>query len=108
MSNHIHEAGPNEVAVNPTEIRSAATRLDQLAARLDAVLDARGAELPVAASGTDEVSVRAAGTFNAVAQGFTTESGSAAHELRKIAAVLRSQAQGYDRAEDDNIQTFLS
>ena len=98
----------NELHVDPTQLRSAAARLDALADRMDGVYTTQAAGLAVEPSGLDEVSVRAAKTFNAVAEDFDTDGKTASHELRKIAAVLRLQAGGFSRAEQQNTETFLT
>ncbi|GAC69337.1 PE family protein [Gordonia soli] len=98
----------NQLSVEPGELRSSAAKLDALAHRLETTLANQSHNLTVTASGTDEVSVRAADSFNAVAGDFTADGGQAAQELRKIAAVLRLQAANYGRAEDSNTETFLA
>ncbi|MYR07567.1 PE domain-containing protein [Gordonia sp. SID5947] len=98
----------NELSVDPSELHTAAARLDALAHRLESTMNTHAAGLKVPASGSDEVSVRAADTFNTVAEDFGTDGDNAAHELRKIAAVLRLQANTFGRAEDTNLTTFLA
>ena len=87
--------------VDPVELASAAGDLDRLADRLESSLRLHTPNLGVPAAGRDEVSVSTAGTFDQVAERFGTDSATAVHELRKIAAVLRSQATGFTRADDD-------
>ncbi|GAB92212.1 PE domain-containing protein [Gordonia rhizosphera] len=98
----------NQLAVDPSQLRSSAAQLDALAERLETTLSTHVPGLQVPASGIDEVSVRAADTFNSVADGFGADAGDAARELRKIAAVLRLQANSFGRAEDTNTTTFLA
>lgn len=96
----------NNLSVDPHELRSAAHRLDLLAMRLDGALATASHQTTVAASGSDEVSVRVAQTFNTVARGVDDDGASAVLELRKIAAVLRAQAGTYDSVEDANSGAF--
>ena len=96
----------NNLSVDPHELRSAAHRLDALAARLRGALATAGRQTTVTASGSDEVSVRAAQTFNEVARGVDEDGDSAVLELQKIAAVLRAQADSYGAAEDANTAAF--
>ncbi|MFW0783829.1 PE family protein [Gordonia sp. CPCC 206044] len=98
----------NQLSVDPSQLEAAAAKLDALAHRLETTMNTHVPGLKVPASGSDEVSVRAADTFNAVADEFGGDGEKAAHELRKIAAVLRLQANTFGRAEDTNITTFLA
>ncbi|MFW0797740.1 PE family protein [Gordonia sp. CPCC 205515] len=98
----------NQLSVDPQQLHSAAAKLDALADRLDKTLTAQVPGLKVPAAGSDEVSVRAASSFNKVADEFASDGDNSALELRKIAAVLRLQANSFGRAEDSNMQTFLS
>ncbi|MGV9709743.1 PE family protein [Gordonia sp. NPDC003424] len=98
----------NQLSVDPHQLHTAAAKLDALAARLDKTLTAQTPGLKVPASGSDEVSVRAATSFNKVADEFGTDGDNAVLELRKIAAVLRLQANTFGHADDSNMQTFLS
>ncbi|GAB11910.1 hypothetical protein GOARA_091_00280 [Gordonia araii NBRC 100433] len=98
----------DKLAVDPQELQAAAHRLDQLAARLHGALETAEHQTKVASAGQDEVSVRAAQTFNTVATSVDTDTGAAVLELRKIAAVLRSQAKTYGNTEDANTQAFLA
>lgn len=97
-----------QLSVEPDELRAAAAKLDALAQRLGTTLDAQVPNLTAPASGSDEVSETSAATFNQVATDFEADGEQAVHELRKIAAVLRAQAGGYQRAEDNVTDTFLA
>lgn len=96
----------NNLAVDPHELRAAAHRLDSLAERLKGSLEKAGHQTTVPAAGSDEVSVRAARTFNEVAHGADEDGASAVLELQKIAAVLRAQAHAYSSVEDANSTSF--
>lgn len=98
----------NQLSVEPGELASAAAKLDALAGRLETALSTQTPGLKVPASGTDEVSERAATNFNLAADDFGADGEAAVQELRKVAAVLRLQAKTFGRAEDDNLETFLS
>ncbi|MEE3850991.1 PE family protein [Gordonia sp. LSe1-13] len=92
--------------VDPAELVAAAGRLDRLAERLENSLGALTPALTVPAAGRDEVSQTSATSFNSVAEAFSTDSARGVEELRKIAALLRSQAQVYARGEDDAAAEF--
>lgn len=98
----------DKLAVDPHELKAAAHRLDELAARLHGALATAERQTKVPTAGQDEVSARAAHTFNAVGTTIDTDTDAAVLELRKIAAVLRSQAKSYDATEDANAQSFLA
>ena len=98
----------NQLSVDPSELASAAAKLDALAARLETSLSTQTPGLKVPAAGIDEVSERAATTFNLAAEDFGNDGEAAVKELRKVAAVLRLQAKSFGRTEDDTMQTFLS
>ncbi|MBJ8338585.1 PE family protein [Antrihabitans sp. YC3-6] len=79
-----------------------AQRLDAMADNLEEGLRNNKDALDVLPAGTDEVSVRAAGSFNEVAASFVTAMSDGVLELRKLAAVLRTQTHGLNKAEDDS------
>ncbi|GAA1479963.1 hypothetical protein GCM10009624_04030 [Gordonia sinesedis] len=87
--------------VDPSELMSAASDLDRLADQLEGSVRTHTPALAVHAAGRDEVSVTTADTFDVQARRFGEDSASAVRELRKIAAVLRDQATGFVRADDD-------
>ncbi|AZG48438.1 PE family protein [Gordonia insulae] len=96
----------SQLNVDPAELISAASRLDGLADRLAHSLGAVTPALTVRAAGRDEVSQTSAASFTAVAESFTEDSARGVEELRKIAAVLRAQAGGFTRGEDDAAAAF--
>ncbi len=100
MSNDQH------LAVDPVRLAGAAHRLDELADRLSNALRANETGLGVTPGGADEVSHAAARTFDGVGASLATEVESGAHELRKLAAVLRLQATGYTKSEIGNETLF--
>lgn len=86
--------------------RDAATRLDGLADRLEEQLRTGEPSLQVAPAGLDEVSLRAAQTMTGVAISFSESASAGVLELRKLAALLRSQVQEFGRAEADNVESL--
>ncbi|MXP20566.1 PE domain-containing protein [Gordonia sp. HNM0687] len=95
-----------QLNVDPTELITAAGRLDRLAERLETSLASAVPALSVPAAGRDEVSQVSAASFTSVAETFASDSAKGVEELRKIAAVLRAQADGYARGEDDAAAGF--
>lgn len=95
-----------QLNVDPTELITAAGRLDRLAERLETSLTTAVPALSVPAAGRDEVSHVSAASFTSVAETFAADSAKGVEELRKIAAVLRAQADGYARGEDDAAAGF--
>lgn len=92
MSDHLN--------VDPTQLVSAAHRLDRLAARLADSVTVTAPALVVNRTGRDEVSTAAATAFTSVGAGFTDDATRGVEELRKIAAVLRAQAAAFTDVED--------
>ncbi|CAM3140457.1 PE family protein [Prescottella defluvii] len=97
----------DHVFVDPDVLLAAATELDALAVRLQVTLTATAPALTVAPSGTEEVSVMAAGYFNRLANSFSPAAGRGIEELTAAAAMLRAQAAAY-RDEDRTIGTSLA
>ncbi|WFR72791.1 PE domain-containing protein [Prescottella defluvii] len=93
---------PHHVFVEPDVLVAAAAELDALAARLQATLAATTPALNVAPSGSEEVSVLAAGYFNRLAGSFGPAATRGIEELTAAAAMLRAQAAAYQ----DEDRTF--
>ncbi|MBF6319879.1 PE family protein [Nocardia cyriacigeorgica] len=85
---------------------AAARELDSLADRLEQALTSREAALKVEPAGADEVSRAAAQTMSEVATSFADSTAAGVHELRKLAAVLRSQITEFGRSESDSAAGF--
>jgi PE family len=84
---------------DPATATDAASRLDALAQRLHDDLQAGQPTLTVVSAGTDEVSMRAAGTMNDVAASFSESAAAGVLELQKLAATLRAQVTHFGRVE---------
>ncbi len=93
----------NGVYFDPQAATEAAGRLDALAARLQNDVAEGKPSLTVPAAGDDEVSTRAAGTMNDVADSFSTSADAGVEELQKLAASLRAQVDHFGRVEDANV-----
>ncbi|MEV6095106.1 PE family protein [Nocardia sp. NPDC051981] len=89
-------------------VRSAAADLEAVADRLEAALGADTHALSVPAAGADKVSLAAADTLTAVGASFVTQSGRGVDELRKLAAVVRGQADAFGQVETDNAVDFTN
>ncbi|MEV0293226.1 PE family protein [Nocardia sp. NPDC050710] len=94
------------VQFDPKAARDAALRLDGLADRLEQGVRDGENPLQVAPAGTDEVSLRAAQTMTDVATSYLAGADSGIHELRKLAAQLRSQVDQFGRAESESVTDF--
>jgi uncharacterized protein YukE len=82
--------------------RQAAERLDGLADTLDRNYRNNGQALTPASAGIDDVSRHAAQTFDGVAESYASAYGNGVHELRKLAANLRSHVRTFASAEADS------
>ncbi|WP_019929519.1 PE family protein [Nocardia sp. BMG111209] len=94
------------VQFDPVAARQAAAQLDGLAGRLAGDLQDERPRLTAAPAGSDEVSVRAAQTLEAVAESFRSSADAGVLEVRKLAATLRVQSDHFGQAEADNSADF--
>lgn len=85
---------------------AAAAQLDALADRLAAGVQAEQPKLTLVSAGSDEVSVRASQTLNAVVASFQQSAGGGVDELRKLAAALRAQTSNFGLAEGQSALGF--
>ncbi|WP_216911460.1 PE domain-containing protein [Nocardia noduli] len=90
------------VQFDPVAAREAASRLDGLADRLEHWLRDNEPALAVEPAGLDAVSRHAAQTMNQVAANYTGNAAEGILELRRLAAVLRGQIEGFGRVEGEN------
>ncbi|PQP25345.1 PE family protein [Rhodococcus opacus] len=81
--------------VAPEALVAAAVELDALAARLETAVALNSAAIRVLPSGSEEVSLHAAGYFNTVANTFTPAVAQGILEMRETANTLRTQAALY-------------
>lgn len=88
--------------------QQAAERLDSLADLLERNLRDNGHALTLVPAGIDAVSQHAVQTFNHVAVSYQHSYGQGVHELRKLAANLRSHAREFGKAEHAGSQPFLA
>ncbi|MTE11542.1 PE domain-containing protein [Nocardia sp. CT2-14] len=89
-------------------VLSAAADLEAMADRLETALGADAQALSVPAAGSDKVSLAAADTLTSVGTSFVTQSGFGVDELRKLAAVVRDQANTFGQVETDNAVDFTN
>ena len=97
----------DHVFVDPDVLLAAAAECEALAARLQATVAAAAPALHVAPSGSEEVSVLAAGYFNRLADSVGPAAGQGIGELTAAAAMLRAQAAAY-RDEDHALGASLA
>lgn len=82
-------ANTNDFSMQPSEVADATKQLDELAGRVERVLQTEAPNLTVTASGRDEVSQRVASTLNEVHAAFSRSSDQGINEVREVAATLR-------------------
>ncbi|MDP7705216.1 MULTISPECIES: PE family protein [unclassified Mycobacterium] len=82
----------NHLSIRPDEVTEVTRQLDELANRMQHVLDTERPNLTTIASGQDEVSQRVAHTLNEVHGSFTKSSEQGANEIREVSATMRSHA----------------
>ncbi|MET8650205.1 MULTISPECIES: PE family protein [Nocardia] len=91
---------------DPIRAGQSATDLDALAARLETELRQSLPALLVQPAGLDEVSGRAAATLRDAASSYDEAAVQGIHEIRKLAAALRSQSDLLVRMDDENASGF--
>ena len=82
------------ISIQPGEVAEATRQLDDLALRIEQVMQNESPALAVTASARDEVSQRVATTLNEVHAGFGKASTQGVDELRNAAGTLRAQNDG--------------
>jgi predicted small metal-binding protein len=82
----------NHFSIRPDEVTEVTRQLDELANRMQRVLETEGPNLTTIASGQDEVSQRVAHTLNEVHGSFTKASDQGTNEIREVSATMRSHA----------------
>ncbi|NKY54955.1 PE family protein [Nocardia flavorosea] len=87
---------------DPELAHTAARDLEALADRLSTALREDGPLLRTEPAGGDEVSTRAADTLRRVGDSYNEASDLVVYELRKLAAVVRSQSAGILEMEHNN------
>jgi hypothetical protein len=92
----------NSLSIQPAEVNDVTRQLDDLANRLQQVMDAEKHNLTAVASSRDEVSQRVARTLNEVHESFTQASNHGTDEIHDMAATLRSHS---GRIEDADLAT---
>ncbi|WP_235010201.1 PE family protein [Mycobacterium sp. 3519A] len=91
----------NDFQMQPAEVVDITRRLDDLATRVQALIDTERPNLSPAAAGHDEVSGRVAQTLGAVSVAFGKSTDQGLTELREVAATLRSHTDHVVDAESD-------
>jgi hypothetical protein len=89
------------MAIQPAEVAEATRQLDDLADRVQRVMQNEAPNLTVTASGRDEVSQRVAGTLNDVHAAFGTAADHGGAEMREVAATLRGHSDNIVAADED-------
>lgn len=93
---------------NPELARATAAAIDGLADRLETAVRNDASLLRIDAAGADEVSVASALTLTQVADSYRESAESAVHELRKLAALVRRQADGITEMEQGNSDVLVT
>ncbi|OBK17431.1 PE family protein [Mycobacterium asiaticum] len=82
----------NRLSIRPDEVTEVTRQLDELANRMQRVMEAETPNLTTIASGRDEVSQRVAHTLNEVLGSFTKAADQGATEMHEVSATMRSHA----------------
>jgi hypothetical protein len=93
-------ADSDSVRLQPDDIVNATEQLDDMARRLDQLMEVENPNLAVKSPGADEVSQRVAATLTRVHAMFGESVAHGSNEMREIAATLRSHTDNI-RAVDD-------
>jgi methyl-accepting chemotaxis protein len=80
------------LSIRPDAVNEVTRQIDELANRMQHVLDTEKSNLNVVASGRDEVSQRVAQTADAVHDSFRKASDQGVNEFHEVAATLRSDS----------------
>jgi hypothetical protein len=91
----------SELRMQPAEVTDATKQLDELADRVQKLMEAEAPNLAVIPSGRDEVSQRVAATLNEVHAAFTKSTDQGTNEIREIAATLRAHSDHIVAAEQE-------
>jgi uncharacterized protein YukE len=98
----------NKLTFDHELARQAAGRLDTLADRLEGTLRDAQISLHPAAAALDPVSRHTGQTFDQVGGSFQQSYRTGVHELRKIAANLRSHSDAFGDTDDQSVDAFRS
>ncbi|OBK95202.1 PE family protein [Mycobacterium asiaticum] len=82
----------NRLSIRPDEVTEVTRQLDELADRMQRVMETETPNLTTVSSGQDEVSQRVAHTLNEVLGSFTKSSDQGATEMHEVSAAMRSHA----------------
>ncbi len=96
----------SQVEFDAMAVGSVAQRLDALADRLDTAMRQASGPLTIVPAAIDEVSQRAARSLNDVSHDYQGSYAAGVHELRKLAANLRSHTGNVTVAEDTSAAGF--
>ncbi|MBF6133799.1 PE family protein [Nocardia otitidiscaviarum] len=91
---------------DPESALLAAAQLDALADRLAGGVRDEQPKLTLVSAGSDEVSVRATQTLNAVAASFQQSADNGVSELRRLATALRAQTTNFGQVESQSALGF--
>jgi hypothetical protein len=91
------------MSIQPTEVADVTRQLDELANRVQRVLQDEASNLTVTAAGRDEVSQRVASTLNEVHTAFGASADQGLGEMHEVAATLRGHSDNVVAAEGDFI-----
>lgn len=94
------------VEFDPAAAGDVAQRLDMLAGRLERNLAESAQALSTVPAGIDDVSRRATHTFNSVNTQYQHAYRNGVHELRKLAANMRSHSHTFQNVDADSAATF--
>jgi ElaB/YqjD/DUF883 family membrane-anchored ribosome-binding protein len=86
--------------MRPNEVGDATRQINQLADRIEQLMQTEGQHLSVSEPAHDEVSQRVASTLNQVHDDFVDATTKGANQIREIAEKLRSQTDDVTELDD--------
>ncbi len=89
------------MSIQPTEVLEVTRQIDELAGRIQRVMQDEAPNLTVTAPGRDEVSQRVAGTLNEVHASVGAAADQGLREMHEVAATLRAYSENMVAADDD-------
>jgi len=94
-------ANNSGMSIQPGEVAEVSRQLDELAGRMQRVMQHEATNLTVTTSARDEVSQRVAATLNEVHASFGTAADQGLGELHEVAATLRAHSNNVVASDQD-------
>ncbi|GED98010.1 PE domain-containing protein [Gordonia crocea] len=95
------------LSVDTAATSRSAANLDDVAKRLDRVMNQAREALKVSAAGTDKVSVAAAHSFNTVATTFDEQLAKGTATMREVSAAITTHGSSVTKVDSENATTIV-